>query len=151
MSHTYLLRWTAPWLIIMILSIHSQANEKIDVKWQTDFARAQQSRIEKGLPMIVFLTMDGCLHCERMVLTTYQDGSLMNQIRTSYVPAVINATRQEQLASHFRVRIFPTTVLVSPDNRIVDKIEGYVTAKELQRRLENITRRYAELNDTETR
>ncbi len=151
MSHTRLFRWTAPWLLIMALSIHAAANERIDVKWQTDFAQAQQSRIDTGLPMIVFLTMDGCVHCERMVLTTYKDGSVQDQIRSNFVPAVINASHQETLASHFRVRMYPTTVLVSPDNRIVDKIEGYVPPRELQRRLNVIRRLYAELKSIETR
>ena len=65
MSRIRSFRWIAPWLVLMFLSLQVQANERIDVKWQTDFARAQKSRIDKGLPMIVFLTMDSCLHCQR--------------------------------------------------------------------------------------
>ena len=50
MSHTRFFRWTAPWLIVMSLSIHAAANERIDVKWQTDFAR---SVLDAGASMYV--------------------------------------------------------------------------------------------------
>jgi thioredoxin-like negative regulator of GroEL len=95
--------------------------------------------------MLVYVTMDGCRHCHQMLTTTYQDQTVANEIRAQFVPTVINGSQQHDLVRRFGVRIFPTTFLVGPDNRVIDRIEGYVAADEMRRRLVHVTRRMASL------
>jgi thioredoxin-related protein len=108
------------------------------LRWQTDYVQAHRIRVERHKPMLVFLTMDGCPHCHRMLETTYKDKLIIHEIAASYVPIVINGTHQRELASRFGVRVYPTTFVVGADNRILDRMEGYVTPREMQRRLDDV-------------
>lgn len=132
-------------IFMLALALSTSAAERTPFQWQTNYEQAQRSRIESQKPMVVYLTMDGCPHCHRMLKTSYRNRQVAGQISNDYVATIINASRQEELAKQFGVRIYPTTFLVGPDNRIVDKMEGYVEANELQRRLTIVSRYYAQL------
>ena len=132
-------------VILVALAISSGAAEPTAVEWQTDYQLAHKSRLQRQKPMIVYVTMDGCLHCHRMLKTSYRNQQVAGKISDGYVATIINGTHQEALAKEFGVRIYPTTFLVGPDNRIVDKMEGYVAAKELHRRLSIVSRYYSQL------
>jgi thioredoxin-related protein len=126
-------------LLVVCSAARVGADEVPLLRWQTDYLQAHKIRIERGKPMLVFLTMDSCPHCHRMLETTYKDKLIVHEIAMSYVPIVINGTQQRELAKRFGVRVYPTTFVVGSDNRILDRIEGYVTVPEMQRRLDDAT------------
>ncbi|MCP4193533.1 MAG: thioredoxin fold domain-containing protein [Planctomycetaceae bacterium] len=143
-------QWMGALLLVLTVSCNTNAADPAQTKptgvhWQTDYRQAQQARIDKQMPMLIYLTMDGCPHCHRMLKTSYENKLVAGQIATQYVPAIINGTHQEDLAKQFGVRIYPTTFIVGPDNRVVDKMEGFTTATELHRRLTIVSRYYAQL------
>ena len=135
-------RWLPAWLLLCT-SLSISADEVPLLRWQTDYLQAHKIRVERQMPMLVFITMDGCPHCHRMLESTYQDQVIAREIARTYVPIVINGTRQKELASRFGVRVYPTTFIVGSDNRIVDRMEGYVTAEKMQQRLETLAQRQA--------
>ena len=135
-------------VVLLALTISAGGADPPAVEWQTDYQLAHKSRLQRQKPMIVYITMDGCLHCNRMLKTSYKNQQVAGKISDGYVATIINGTHQEDLAKQFGVRIYPTTFLVGPDNRIVDKMEGYVAAKELHRRLNVVSHYYSQLART---
>ena len=113
------------------------------IPWQTDYQKAHDRRVDERRPMLIFITMDSCPHCHRMLDTTYADVSVARAIADEYVPTMINATEDTKLAQRFGVRIYPTTFVVGPNNRLIDKIEGYVPAETFRVRLATASRRLA--------
>ena len=140
MSRVSLARWLSTGALWLGLVLAVQAAENPLVRWQTDYLQAHKVRVERGMPMLVFLTMDGCPHCCRMLDTTYRDKTVAREITGTYVPIVINGTHQQELAGRFGVRMYPTTYIVGADNKVIDRIEGYVDAEELQARLQALQR-----------
>ncbi len=126
-------------LLVLCCAARAGADEVPLLRWQTDYLQAHKIRVERGKPMLVFLTMDSCPHCHRMLETTYKDKLIVHEIAMSYVPIVINGTQQHELAKRFGVRVYPTTFVVGSDNRILERMEGYVSPREMQRRLEDVT------------
>ena len=126
-------------LLVVCCTARAGAAEVPLLRWQTDYLQAHKIRVERGKPMLVFLTMDSCPHCHRMLETTYKDKLIVHEIAMSYVPIVINGTQQRELASRFGVRVYPTTFVVGPDNRILERMEGYVSPREMRRRLDDVT------------
>ncbi len=115
------------------------------VSWLTDYGKAQKLHRQRQSLMLVVLTMDGCPYCHKMFSETYGDASVVREIKDSFVPTVVNADTQPRLAQAFGARVFPTTYLVGPDNKIVDRIDGYVDADQLRRRMSQAVRRYAKV------
>lgn len=121
-----------------VLPVHAAEGEPAEppkLNWKTDYAAAHELRRSEQRPMLVFVSMDGCHFCDRMLATTYADASVANQIQTSFVATYVDGLRQRELAQRFGVRVYPTTYLIAPDNRVLDRIEGYMGADAFKSRI----------------
>ncbi len=134
-------------LLLVLTAGRVGAETPLALNWQTDYVRAHEMRVAAGRPMLVFVTMDGCPFCEEMLRTTYQDPSVADEIADRYVPTVVNGSRQQALATQFGVRIYPTTFLIAADNRVIDKIEGFVAPEDFRRRIATAKVRFASVPD----
>lgn len=134
-------------LSLVMLSILSsgplagRAAEAESVAWHHEMKSAWNSAQTAQRPIVLFLTMNGCYHCQRMKSQTYQNAAVVDRIRESYVAASINGPQQPDLARKLGVQVYPTTVILSPDARVLDSIRGYVPPAELQERLTSISNR----------
>ena len=77
-----------------------------------------------------------------MMRATFVDKDLMAKLSKVYVPTYVNAKNNAKLTARFRVKAYPTTIIVAPDNRIVDRIEGFVSAETLISRLERAEEKF---------
>lgn len=105
------------------------------INWHSNYAKAQQRRAKEQRPMLVFVMSDHCSHCHRMLASTYLDTAVVREVQREFVPTLVNASKNARLASAFKVTVYPTTFLVGPDNKIVDRIEGYVDGNALRKRI----------------
>lgn len=105
------------------------------IAWQLDYGKAQQQRVAENRPMLVFVMSDHCSHCHRMMASTYLESVVVREVQNGFVPTLVNASQNAKLANAFKVRIYPTTFVVDPDNKIVDRIEGYTDANTLRKRI----------------
>ena len=124
---------------VTILSIFmpgvQAAEPRSKVQWHADFSAARHVVKEVQRPLLVLFTMDNCLYCTKIRQLTYQHEKVVSTISRSFVATVVNATKHPQLADHYGVRIFPTTVIISPDGRVLDSMAGYIESGEMQNRL----------------
>jgi thioredoxin-like negative regulator of GroEL len=122
-------------MLLLPIAPSAWAYDRPPVKWHTDYLRAQRLRAARKRPMLIFLTMDGCPHCHEMMRSTYEDAGIAREAAERFVLALINGSQQKLLAAQFGVRVYPTTYLVAPDNRVLDRIEGFVPPEALRERL----------------
>lgn len=113
------------------------------IHWHDEVQSAWKSMQSERRPILLFVTMDGCLHCRRMKAVTYEDGRVVERISQSFVAASINGQQQPEVARRLGVQVYPTTVIITPDARVVDSIRGYVSPAELDQRLAAISQRLA--------
>lgn len=113
------------------------------LKWQTDYAHAQRLRATSNRPLLVFVTTDGCPFCHKMLKTTYADTSVASDVTETFVPTLVNGAQQSKIVQQFGIRIYPTTFVVGPDNRVIDKIEGFMPPDKFRQRLAAASRRMA--------
>ena len=85
--------------------------------------------------------MDGCLHCDKMIATTFRDIGVRQTLGTSFVAAAIKGSERPDLMDHLSIRSFPTTLLVSPEGEVLDQMVGYVDAEKFQSRLNVVANR----------
>jgi thioredoxin-related protein len=103
-----------------------------DVEHALDLAQAQQR------PLVVFVSMDGCGHCVRMVRTTFRDNDVRQALGESFVAAAVKASERPDLVKHLQIRSFPTTLLVGSDGQVLDQLVGYVDARTFRQRLQAV-------------
>jgi thioredoxin-like negative regulator of GroEL len=116
----------------------------------TSYPAAWTAAQKTGRPILVYVTSRSCPHCTRMLGETYQRATMRTFVSDSFETVLVDRTEQPGLAQKLRVRLFPTTLVVGPDNQVIDVIEGYVDAAAFSRRLQTSLAAHA-AEETQTR
>ena len=87
-------------------------------------------------PILVYVSMPNCPHCVKMVNSTYHKPKVEQLVASSFETIKVDRYTHATLVSKLHIKWYPTTVLVGPNNKILDVIEGYVGPKEFQQRLQ---------------
>lgn len=91
---------------------------------------------ESNRPILVYVTMPQCPHCSKMIDSTYGCKEVDEMVKGSFETVQASRYTHATLISKLHVRWYPTTVLVGPNNKVLDIIEGYVDANTFKRRLQ---------------
>lgn len=102
----------------------------------TSYPEAWTAAQKSNRPILLYVTMSGCPHCEKMIDETYHLPEVERMVIDSFESIQVNGSQQPALAKSLKVKWYPTTILVGPNNKVVDVIEGYVDAKTFERRLQ---------------
>jgi thioredoxin-related protein len=97
-------------------------------------AACKRAQLEKQT-LVMFVTMDGCVHCQRMKIQTLNNKDVLAQLKDKFVTASVNATKQPEIARKLNVQAFPTTLIVDAQGNLLDSIRGYQTPIQFQHRL----------------
>jgi thioredoxin-related protein len=99
------------------------------------YLSAWKSSKVTGRPMLVYCTMDGCHYCRKMEEESYTQPVVTGRLASEYEPVAVMRARRPDLIKKLRVRIFPTTFVVAPGGKILDRIEGFIPPEQLAARL----------------
>jgi thioredoxin-related protein len=102
----------------------------------TSYPAAWTEAQKSGRPILVFVTSPSCPHCTQMLGLTYSKSTVRDYVGDTFETVLVDRTEQPELISKLHVRWFPTTLVVGPDNQVIDVIEGYVDAGAFSRRLQ---------------
>jgi thioredoxin-like negative regulator of GroEL len=102
----------------------------------TSYGAAWTSAQATNRPILVFATSANCPHCVRMVGQTLQAPQVSRFVNDSFETVYVHRSEQPELAAKLRIRYFPTTIVVGPNNQVLDVIEGYVDANSFAQRLQ---------------
>ena len=106
-----------------------------NIVWNSEYDAAYHKMQAQNRPMLVFVKSNACLYCQKMEAQTYSHPEVINEVSERFVPAVINSHNEPTLARQLGATVYPTTVIISADGRIVDSIPGFLTADEFRSRL----------------
>lgn len=117
------------------------ARESADVKNSPRFKHASYPAAwtaaqESNRPILVYVSMPQCPHCTLMLDKTYEQPEVDELVKGSFETVMAGRYTHATLVSKLHVRWYPTTVLVGPNNKVLDMIEGYVDANTFKRRLQ---------------
>ena len=91
---------------------------------------------EKQPAHLVYVSMSNCHFCEKMKTQVYQLPRVKNLVTSSFETIHIDRYAHAKLVEKLQVKWYPTTVLVGPNNKILDVIEGFAEASQFQQRLQ---------------
>jgi uncharacterized protein YyaL (SSP411 family) len=132
-----MLRNHSPLCVLLLFAAASASNaaEPPGTKWHRDCNSAFEESQAQGRPILFFVTMDHCYYCEKMCRETYGDNQLLEDLERDYVLTSIDRERCPKLVRKLNVRVFPTTVIVGPDEKVIDSMTGFVRPEEMRSRL----------------
>ncbi len=122
-------------------------DEGQQIHWHTSAEQAWQEMRDHDRPLLLFVTTNGCRYCDKMKGDTYADDDVRTDVDGSFVALRINADNEatEQWLARFGIRLYPTTLLISPQSKLIDRIDGYVDAEKMRPRLARAVRQIEEV------
>lgn len=87
-------------------------------------------------PILVYVSAPQCPYCVRMLAETFQSPNVRETVIASYETVYVDHQTSGELVAALGVKMFPTTVLVDPNNQVTDVMEGYVAADAFRRRIQ---------------
>lgn len=120
-------------LLLALQVVPLFADERIH--WHSNIAQAWQRVRELDQPLLLFITTPNCGYCKLMKQQTFRDKQIVANVNKSFVPAKINGPDFRKLTQYLKIRIYPSTIIIGPDRRIVEQIPGYITAEKMRTRL----------------
>ncbi len=114
----------------------------------SSYPAAWTSAQSTNRPILVFATSTNCPHCTRMVGETYRAPQVSRFLNDSFETVYVSRSEQPDLAAKLKIRLFPTTIVVGPNNQVLDVIEGYVDSKTFAQRLQTTMAAHAAATQT---
>lgn len=107
-----------------------------DESWERDAETAYRTSRTTKRPLILYVTMNECFYCRKMEHDTFANKDVRGSIKDKFVAASVKAETRNDLVKWFKVRSFPTTIIVSPDGKVIDYIRGYIGPEDMRQRLD---------------
>lgn len=110
------------------------------VAWRSNFKRAAQESARVKKPMLLEITADWCGYCHKMLQQTFTNEQVVRHVNGCFIPVSVDADDQKQLVAAIGIEGLPTTVIISPEMKVLKKLTGYHSAAELEKHLGKICR-----------
>lgn len=113
-----------------------------EIPWITNYGQAAQEAARTGKPILVEVTAPWCGYCQLKHQQTFTDRKVIRHLNLHFIPLEIDADKQPDLVEAFHIQSLPTTVIVSPDLKIVKRLTGFQAAPEFNQELGQIAQAY---------
>lgn len=107
------------------------------IRWATSLAQAQAEAAAGKKLILAYLFADWCPYCRRMDRETWTDAAVIAE-QAKYAFLRLDGEKDADgvsLCRRFFIRAFPAILLLHADGSEFDRLEGYMPADELLRRL----------------
>jgi thioredoxin-related protein len=123
--------------LVLGLFLASQATSEIKFL-RGSLAEAVSAAEKQKKPLMIDFITDWCRWCDTLDARTYSDADVASYITEHVVPFKIDAEKGEgiALAKKYGVNGYPTILFIHPEGEEIDRILGYVEAKQF---LEKVT------------
>lgn len=105
------------------------------IQWRADYNSARREAQQKGLPLMVEVGTEECYYCKKQDGTTFRDPGVIALLNARFVTVRVDANREPAFAQALHVQVYPTTVIGSPDGRVLAFLQGYSSAEQLSEAL----------------
>lgn len=111
---------------------YSPVSYRRNIDWATDIRAAAEHSRATGQPMLVQVTASWCGYCQKMKQETYTDRNLIAGLNRDFITVSLDADANREIVQRMKIQSLPTTLVVLPNLEVVDRLEGFQTATELQ-------------------
>lgn len=109
----------------------SQNVATAEIQWIQSISQAQQKWNTASKPLLVYVTSDSCVYCQKLDHGTWMDPTVGDLVNNQFVKLKVDGRRNRALAQQLSVRAFPAVVVLSAQGRLMGRRDGYVNSTEM--------------------
>jgi protein disulfide-isomerase len=113
----------------------STSDMRHQIKWLREYNSARLKGIEKSRLVLLFITTEHCIYCEKMHDQAFSDHEVIREVQQSFVPAELKLDPTSELARQLQITIYPTTLIIDTDGTILDYARGFISKDDLRHRM----------------
>jgi YHS domain-containing protein len=102
-----------------------------EVQWKKDLKQAATQAAKEQKPMLVMVSAPWCGYCQQMLKTTFRDEKVAGHLNQCFVPVYLDADEYPELVEQLEVEGLPTTLIISPEMKVLERHSGYQSAGQL--------------------
>ena len=103
--------------------------------WRQDLLKGAALARQSGRPLLIQVTANWCGYCRKMKAEVFSQPELQRNLVRGFVTVELDADKNRDLIKRLGIRSLPTTIILAPDMQIVDRLEGFQSAQQLQVKL----------------
>lgn len=103
------------------------ANKNIEHGWKAAVSRQK--------PLLVMFTSDNCVYCKKMLKETYRHPAIEKMLVGNTESVLAHANDYQALVKKLGIRGYPSSILIAPDGKVLDFMEGYVDPRAFAKRV----------------
>lgn len=107
------------------------------LNWESSVERGLEAAQKSGKPVFIDFYVDWCGWCKKLDREVYTDAEVQ-KIADQFVFVKVNCEKDEATARKYYVEGFPTMVFLSPQGKVIDRIDGFVEKGVLVKYLNDI-------------
>ena len=138
--------WVCGLALVLLFSCLAPAPGADDVEatiqWQVDVEQAQQLGARHNRLILLHFWSRDCPTCENLEQGTFRDPAFVTALHTSYIPVKINVDQFPQLRRRYRIRRWPTDVVLTAGGDEVHRGLSRPTTRQYQSLLSAIAARH---------
>ncbi len=91
---------TPGWIGLLVVTLivvgesHARAADAVskegEIAWSGSLTTAWRAAREQQRPLLLFVTMDTCVHCQKMKQTTLKDAAVQSDLKERFIPVALN-------------------------------------------------------------
>ena len=124
-------RWVFVLLLCLSIGVSSGVAVSQEIQWHSFNEGMARGKFEKKKVFIHFYA-DWCAACKAMQNSTFKDPVVIAALNENFIPVKVDADREVQTASMFRIKGLPDNWFVAEDGEIIGHRPGYIAPDQLK-------------------
>jgi thiol:disulfide interchange protein len=125
------IRWVFVLLLCLSFGVPSGVAVSQEIQWHSFNAGMARGKFEKKKVFIHFYA-DWCAACKVMENSTFKDPVVIASLNENFIPIKVDAEREVQTASLFRVKGLPDNWFIAEDGEIIGHRPGFIPPDQLK-------------------
>ena len=126
-----IIRWIYVLLLCLSVGLPTSLAVSQEIQWHSFNAGMARGKFEKKKVFIHFYA-DWCGVCKVMENSTFKDPVVIASLNDNFIPIKVDADREIQTASMFRVKGLPDNWFIAEDGEIIGHRPGYIPPDQLK-------------------
>ena len=129
-SRRFRWRWVAVLVLAALAVMYKLQPTSGGVVWGSDYQKGLELAKQTNKPILLAFHRAGCGFCMKMKGSTYRNSKVVKLVEESFVPVLLSADQEADLARRFVELGFPSYTVLNPDGSKIKTFEGYLPAKD---------------------
>lgn len=120
---------------LILLALLSARASAAKIQWYHNAEKAAEAMQATGKPLLLFVGSEHCQFCRKMKRTTWANKAIADYVNRGFIPLMIDADEAPELVKHLEIKALPTTIAVSPEGKVLDRVKGYMPPRKFGQHL----------------